>query len=194
MGEKIMTTRETLFARYKTLDALVTADNAFSEPLYTLRMTAWCDYLLADPYFDWSAFILFQYGPTFAQLPLLPATCPVKETGRIQGVIGFVCASYGYIRVEGGDDVKFYPRHVFGRVPMKGDLVTFERGIAGNALNVVLEGAQTSREAYSAKMAQRPAVASVRRGRANFGEGFKFTENLEELKAARGTVRKLGGG
>ncbi len=189
-----MAARETLFERYKALDALaIDLDTAISEPLYTLRTQAYCDYLRSDPYFDWSAYILMQFGPAFAQLPLLPATCPRKEAGRKSGVISFVCASYGYIRVTGEDDVKFYPRHVFGRVPMKGDAVTFTPGIAGNAIDVVLEGAVTSREAYSAKRAQRPAMASQRRGRATDGGGFTFTENADELAKAREIVRKLRG-
>ena len=189
-----MTTRADLFARYKALDALaVDLDTALSEPLYTLRMTAYCDYLLSDPYFDWTEMITRNYGPQFARLPLLPASCPIpeKEQGRESGVIGYMCASYGYIRVEGMDDVKFFPRHVFGRFPMKGDKVTFTRGISGNALDVVLSDAATSEQAYSMKMAQRPAMASVRRGRAHFNEGFQFTENAEELGQAREAVRKL---
>ena len=189
-----MTTRADLFARYKALDALATDyDTALSEPLYTLRMTAYCDYLLSDPYFDWSEMIRQNYGPQFARLPLLPAVCPSpeKEQGRESGVIGYVNRGYGYISVAGEDDVKFYTRHVFGNVPMKGDKVTFTRGVSGNAIDVVLEDAATSREAYSAKIAARPAMAPARRGRANFNEGFKPTENTEELAKAREAVRKL---
>ena len=194
-----MTTRADLFARYKALDALATDyDTALSEPLYTLRMTAYCDYLLSDPYFDWSEMIRQNYGPQFARLPLLPAVCPSpeKEQGRESGVIVYVSRDYGYIQVDGAEETgerntKFYTRHVFGNVPMKGDKVTFTRGISGNALDVVLSDAATSREAYSAKMAQRPATAPARRGRASDGGGFQFTENTEELARAREAVRKL---
>lgn len=195
-----MTPRDILFERYKALDALVTDSNTFSEPLYSLRMHAYCDYLLSDPYFDYAEFIRVTYGPQFARLPLLPAACPtpqpapVKEAGRIEGVIGYACAKYGYISVAGGDDVKFFPRHVFGRFPMRGDKVTFTQGVMGNALDVVLSDATTSREAYSAKRTQRLTAAPVRRGRANFGEGFQFTENPDELKMARERVKKLWGG
>jgi len=130
-------------------------------------------------------------APKTPETPLLMAGGGTPEAGRVSGVIGYICRDYGYISVEGEDDVKFLPRHVFGRVPMKGDKVTFTRGLTGGAIDVVLEGAVTSREAYSAKIAQRPSLPRVRRGRANFGEGFQFTESKDELQAARERVAKL---
>lgn len=187
-----MTTRADLFARYKALDALaVDLDTALSEPLYTLRTMAWCEYLRSDPAANWEEIILAQFGPQFARMPLLPATCPRRGPERVSGVISYVSRDYGYISVEGEDDYGFFLRHLFGRIPMKGDKVTFTRGIAGNAIDVVLSDAVTSREAYSAKMAVRPALPRVRRGRANFNEGFQFTHNEESEREAREAVRKL---
>ena len=73
-------TREQLFARYQALDALaIDYDTALSEPLYTLRMTAYCDYLLVDPHFDYTEFIRLNYGAQFARLPLLCAVNPTPD-------------------------------------------------------------------------------------------------------------------
>ena len=72
-----MATREQLYARYKAYDALVTTlDSALSEPLYTLRTQAYCDWLLSDPDHDYQEFIRVTVGPQFARLPLLCAVNP----------------------------------------------------------------------------------------------------------------------
>lgn len=70
-------TREQLYARYQFWDGFVTTlDSALSEPLYTLRTQAYCDWLLSDTRCDYRAFICVTYGPQFARLPLLCAVNP----------------------------------------------------------------------------------------------------------------------
>lgn len=179
-----MTDIEIALTEWKALEIVDTWDLPADHPAYLAKCAAYARYMAL-------ALVDTRKAP---ETPLLPAVCP---SGRIAGVIGYVCRDYGYIRVEGEDDVKFFPRHVLGirqgAVLMRGDKVTFTRGMANNAIDVVLSDLAASVEVYNVKCAQRPATPRVRRGRATDGGGFQFTENADELVKARERVAKLRG-